>query len=70
MTEQQLDALVSLAKRYNSGPEWCDVLHDPFGLPDGWISVVVFERGTPPGKGTQATVKIVAGIDPSGRVHA
>ena len=49
MTAQQLDAVKRLAERFGSNLSSTDVLHDPFGLPEGWISVVVHRKGTEPG---------------------
>ena len=45
MTEQQLDAIKALAERYGSDLFSTDVVHSPFDLPEGWVSVVVHRKG-------------------------
>ena len=68
MTEQQLDAIKSLAERYNSTLEHTDVRHRPFGLPDGWVTVNICkpEQGKAPHLCN--TIIIHAGVSPEGDV--
>ena len=70
MTEQQLDATKRLAERFGSDLSNTTVLHDPHGLPDGWISTVVYKKGTPPADTSSEHVLIVAGISPAGEVNS
>jgi hypothetical protein len=73
MTVQQLDAVKALAERFGSRLLFTDVLHNPYGLPEGWVSVIVrtpwpigedgtYHRDTP--------IKIVAGVSPAGEVNS
>ena len=70
MTEQQLTAIKSLAERFNSDLDHTDVMHRPFGLPSGWVSVVVFrpEQGKAPH--LCQTPAIVAGVAPNGSINS
>ncbi len=77
MTAQQLDAVKSLAKRFGSTLAFTDVLHDPQGLPKGWVSAIVREPYEIPFVGEDgekhyhkdSKIKITAGVSPAGSVH-
>ncbi len=70
MTEQQLTAIKSLAERFNSDLDHTDVMHNPFDLPENWVSVVVCKPE--PGKAPHLcrNVAIVAGVSPDGSVSS
>ena len=74
MTEQQTTAIEALVRRFNSDMASTDlVLPVPgypsvFGLPDGWVSVVVLRKGDRVAEATRANVLVVAGVSPEGMV--
>ena len=70
MTSQQLEATKALAERFNSDLDHTDVLHGPFDLPAGWISVAVCRPEAGKAPHLCAKVAIVAGISPDGNVHS
>ena len=72
MTAQQLDAIKALAKRFNSTLAFTDVLHDPHGLPKGWVIAVVrepYEIGKDGIYHRDSKIKITAGVSPAGDVN-
>jgi hypothetical protein len=80
MTVQQLDAVKSLAQRYNSNLDHTQVVHGtadcgPYGLPTGWVHVLVFDRMQRfplkryAQQGPEKRVAIEAGVSPEGHVH-
>mgnify|MGYP003653557498 CR=1 FL=1 len=66
MTELQLDAVRSLADRFNTTLRETDVKHEPFDLPPGWVTVILHRRGTDP---IEDDPVLVAGVSPEGRIH-
>lgn len=73
MTEIQFDAMRRLVGRYNTTMGHVDVVHGtdecgPYGLPVGWLSIVLFrpEDGVSPHLCKQ--VIIAGGISPEGNV--
>ena len=69
MTRQQLDAAKRLAERFGSDLSHATVLHDPHGLPAGWVSTVIYKKGTPPADTSNENILITAGISPAGETH-
>ena len=72
MTAQQLDSVKRLAERFGSALNFTDVVHDPQGLPEGWVSAVVrepYEIGKDGVYHKDSKIKITAGVSPAGEVH-
>jgi hypothetical protein len=72
MNEQQLDAIKDLAERFGSSLKHTDVIHEPFDLPAGWVTVLVCRPDPPPGEPGWVPSKeviITAGVSPEGKVH-
>lgn len=70
MTAQQLDAVKALARRFDSDLSHTNVMHDPHGLPEGWVQAAVHKKGTKPEQESLETLKILAGVGPDGAVHS
>tara|TARA_R100000808_G_C2012567_1_gene64448 strand:+ start:78 stop:281 length:204 start_codon:yes stop_codon:yes gene_type:complete len=66
VTELQLDAVRSLADRFNTTLKEVDVRTEPFDLPPGWVTVILHRRGTEPHEDDPV---LEAGVSPDGRVH-
>jgi hypothetical protein len=63
LTPRQHEACKQLAERFGSNLEHADIMVAPFGLPDGWVSIVVYRAGS------YSQVAIVGGVSPEGHVH-
>lgn len=69
MTAQQLDATKRLAERFGSDLAHTSVLHEPYGLPEGWISAIIYKKETPLADNGVENILITAGISPAGETH-